>query len=361
MLTYIQKGEFISYMETINVSKKLLFKNLNFPGVSYSSYQRWKRMFYKEGIEGLIPKTQRRIKKEDNEQIKSAIFELIHTPPISHNINRTTWKFEDLKRILLEEKGIVIKKDSIGRVLKSAGYRWRKARTVLTSNDPDYKAKLDKIKSILSNLKPDERFFSIDEFGPFSVKKRPGLNLVRFNEYPTVPQHQKSKGFLIIIAALELSENQIIHFYSQKKNTEKIIKLLNILLEKYSHCRKIYLSWDAASWHMSKQLRIKVEEINSGKCDKTYQVPEVELVPLPSSAQFLNVIESVFSGLARSIIHNSDYQSVDEAKTAIDRYFLERNEHFLKNPKRAGNTIWGKERVTCQFSESNNCKDTRFR
>jgi hypothetical protein len=53
------------------------------------------------------------------------------------------------------------------------------------------------------------------------------------------------------------------------------------------------------------------------------------------------VIESVFSGLARSIIHNSDYRTLDDAKAAIDRYFADRNEHFLQHPKRAGRKIWG--------------------
>jgi hypothetical protein len=51
--------------------------------------------------------------------------------------------------------------------------------------------------------------------------------------------------------------------------------------------------------------------------------PIIETVPLPSGAQFLNVIESVFSGMARAIIHNSDYQTLDDAKTAINRYFEE--------------------------------------
>jgi hypothetical protein len=69
------------------------------------------------------------------------------------------------------------------------------------------------------------------------------------------------------------------------------------------------------------------------------------------------VIESAFSGMARAIIHNSDYQSADEAKAAIDRYFAERNEHFRQHPHRAGRKIWGKERVPAQFSEANNCKD----
>ena len=87
----------------------------------------------------------------------------------------------------------------------------------------------------------------------------------------------------------------------------------------------------------------------------------VELAPLPASAQFLNVIESVFTGMARAIIHNSNYGSVDEAMAAIDRYFAERNEHFQTYPKRAGKKIWGYERVPCEFSEAQNCKDPKRR
>jgi hypothetical protein len=65
----------------------------------------------------------------------------------------------------------------------------------------------------------------------------------------------------------------------------------------------------------------------------------VELAPLLSCAQFLNMIESVFTGMARAIIHNSDYASVEAAKAAIDRYFAERNDHFHRQPRKAGGRI----------------------
>jgi len=82
---------------------------------------------------------------------------------------------------------------------------------------------------------------------------------------------------------------------------------------------------------------------------------------LPAGAQFLNVIESIFSGMAKAIIHNSDYSSPEAAKDAIDRYFKERNDHFVRCPKRAGRKIWGQERVPSEFSEANNCKDPLYR
>jgi hypothetical protein len=263
-------------------------------------------------------------------------------------------------RMVLAARGVDLHVSTIRAIIKDAGYRWRKARKVLTSNDPYYREKLMRMTAILSALKPGERFFSIDEFGPFAVKLKGGRVLAAPGDVPSVPQFQKSKGSLIMTAALELSTNQVTHFYSKEKNTGEMLKLLDRLLDQYSDCEKLYLSWDAGSWHDSHALHARVEAVNNGTYRPGKKIPKVELVPLPSRAQFLNVIESVFSGMARAIIHNSDYQSVGEAMEAIDRYFRERNEHFRLRPKRAGKKIWGKEPAPSEFSESNNCKDPRW-
>src|SRR5438876_11422056 len=108
-------------------------------------------------------------------------------------------------------------------------------------------------------------------------------------------------------------------------------------------------------------LRDHVDQHNEAIIKGETAGPAVALAPLPAGAQFLNIIESVFSGMARAIIHNSDYQSLDAAKGAIDGHFENRNEHFRKYPKRAGRKIWGAERVQSEFRESNNCKDPLYR
>jgi transposase len=318
------------------------------------------RKFNDMGTEGLFRRHPRRVPKAEDETIKAAVFSMIHSPPSEHNINRTSWKLEDLCRCLAQQ-GIHVSRNLVSEIIKKAGYKWRKAKTVLTSNDPKYREKLDRIKSILSTLGENDRFCSIDEFGPFALKIKGGKRLVDPNEYPQVPQFQKSKGCLIITAALELSQNQVTHFYSEAKNTTEMIKLLEVLLERYRGCDRLYFSWDAASWHASKALYEKVERVNLPDYRAEAQTPVVELAPLPKSAQFLNVIESIFSGMARAIIHNSNYQSVEEAVTAIDRYFQERNKHFLSYPQKAGKKLWGNETVVSEFAESNNCKDAKWR
>jgi len=250
--------------------------------------------------------------------------------------------------------------NGIDAIIRNAGYRFLKAKVVLTSNDPHYEEKVQNIISILSSLKPNEKFFSVDEYGPFAVKIQGGRSLMRPGQMRIVPQFQNSKGSLILTAALELSENQVTHFYSGKKNTDEMLKLLEILALKYVDQSCIYFSWDAASWHASKRFLNRVDEINSADYRATHKSPLVKLAPLPSRAQFLNVIESVFSGMAKAIIHNSNYQTVEECKTAIDRYFDERNQHFKTHPKRAGGKIWGKELVPARFHVANNCKDSKY-
>jgi hypothetical protein len=211
----------------------------------------------------------------------------------------------------------------------------------------------------LAKLKPDEAFFSIDEYGPFAIKKKTGKKLVEPGGVYTVPQFQKSKGWTILTAALELSRNRVTHFYSKTKNTDEMIKMADTLRVEYKNCSKIYLSWDAASWHISKKLRSHVEQLN--RQATVERCPVVELAPLPAGAQFLNVIESVFSGMSRAIIRNSDYSSLNVALTAIDRYFADRNTYFAANPRRAGRKIWGKELVPSEFHEGQNCKDPAYR
>lgn len=323
-------------------------------GLSPTTWRRCLRVYAEGGVGALFAPRRNSRRKFDNEEIRKALFDILHRPPGEYGINRTTWKIADLSRVLAQ-RGQSASEDVVRRIIKSSGYKWRKARIVLTSNDPEFSQKLDRIKSILSNLAPDEAFFSIDEFGPFAVKHQPGRSLAAPGERPLVQQWQKSRGTVTLTAAIELSSNQVTHFYCEKKNTAEMIRMMKVLLEQYQNRKCIYLSWDAASWHVSKELNRTVEDHNSRIVG-----PTVVIAPLPARAQFLNVIESVFSGMARAIIHNSNYQSPEEAKAAIDRYFEERNEHFRMNPRRAGNKIWGKERVPAEFSPSNNCKDPRL-
>lgn len=345
----------LSYFNTI--PRRLI---IDFLMINRSTFRSYLRQFHSGGLQRLFIQKRVNLKKYENPAFKNEIFSILHSPPSEFKFNRTTWRQSDLRKVM-QEKGLDISKPYISKIIRQAGYRYLKAKKVLRSNDPEYKKKISNILEILRNLRQKEKFFSVDEYGPFAIRLHGGTSLVPPCEQKIIPQYQRSKGRLIITAALELSTNQITHFYSEKKNSEEMIKLLEILVRQYESEECIYFSWDAASWHASKSFMLKLESINRKDLKEYGNCPTVKLAPLPTGAQFLNVIESVFSGMARAIIHNSNYSSVDECMSAVDRYFLERNQYFKENPRRAGKKIWGVERVEPIFNESNNCKDPIYR
>lgn len=362
LLSFARNGKLSARQRAITVlaySRGISSRQIRlFLRISHRSVFRFLGAFRSGGTEQLLTRKPRSDKKSNNESIKSAVFSLLHSPPPAHGINRTTWRLADLRRVLREEYHESIGNASLSAIIKEAGWQWRHARIVLTSNDPDYRAKVDAIKNILSLLQPNEAFFSIDEFGPFAIKQKGGVKRVAPGEQYVVPQWQKSKGCLILTAALELSKNRVTHFFSRKKNTAEMIKMADLLREKYQGFRTLYLSWDAASWHISKDLIAHLESLNATA--EAEGLPTIKTAPLPAGAQFLNVIESVFSGMARAIIHNSNYSSLAAATEAIDRYFEQRNEYFTTHPKKAGKKIWRMERVPSQFAEGQNCKDPSY-
>ena len=136
-----------------------------------------------------------------------------------------------------------------------------------------------------------------------------------------------------------------------------MIDLIELLYNTNLDKSTVYITWDAASWHRSNEL---VEWLDSFNAVERHKGPSIQFVPLPTCSQFLNVIESVFSGMAKAVIHHSDHASEGEMKRAISRHFVERNRFFKDNPKRAGKKIWGSERVPAVFCDAHNSKDHRW-
>jgi transposase len=105
--------------------------------LSYSTYRRCLRTFAEGGAAALFAPRVSPLRKFDNEMIKNALFDTLLQPPCNFGINRTTWKMADLVRIM-KKRGRAAGEDVIRQIIRTAGYRWRKARIVLTSNDPRF-------------------------------------------------------------------------------------------------------------------------------------------------------------------------------------------------------------------------------
>jgi hypothetical protein len=59
-------------------------------------------MFDGKGVELVFASQAKSNRKIDNEDLRRAIFSLLHEPPASHGINRTSWTMALLRQVLKE-------------------------------------------------------------------------------------------------------------------------------------------------------------------------------------------------------------------------------------------------------------------
>jgi transposase len=304
-----------------------------------STTRRYYKMYLEAGPEKLFAwNTTRYVRAEAqvSDRIKR-ILEIFHHKPTAFGINRTSWTHSALLKAYDQSYGELISRSTLARILRRAGVRWRKARKVLTSPDPRYHEKVELLLNTLHNLGENEMFFFLDEWGPTQIRKRGGKAYQ--NDRVTLPRHQVSRGNVSLVGAVSATTNQVTWCFFDSKDSHAMMDMIEVLYNQYHTKVKLYITWDAVVWHNSGPL---VEALNQFN-DETRALsvgPIIELVPLPTSSQFLNVIEGVLSGMTRAVINNSDYPDAAQMKQAISRHFTERNEHFRDNPRRAGKRIW---------------------
>ena len=303
---------------------------------------RWVKAFNERHLDSIEVKVHAPNREALQKVQADRIIDIIHKTPALFNINRTTWTYGAIVEAYRQSYDEHISIDVIKRIIKRTGYTWRRARIVLTSHDPLYREKITRVVETLRGMTDNEAFFFIDEAGPYRVKKYGGKSLVAPNEKKTIPQYQSSRGKIQFIAALEAKSNQLIWQFTESKDASMMISLIEELVQEYSDRSTLFLTWDAITTHSSHDVVLWIiqhnQEVKTSKAG-----PIVTAVPLPSNSQFLNVIEAVFSGMKKAVIHNSDYASTEEMKAAISRHFEDRNIFYIENLKRAGNKIWDKE------------------
>ena len=73
-----------------------------FLGVSKAFVRNYRNKFESEGVPRLFAPQTKSNRKIDNEDLRKAIFSLLHEPPTNHGINRTSWTMALLRRVLKE-------------------------------------------------------------------------------------------------------------------------------------------------------------------------------------------------------------------------------------------------------------------
>lgn len=96
--------------------------------------------------------------------------------------------------------------------------------------------------------------------------------------------------------ALNMKTGKCAAMAVDKQDSQTTIKFLKKLLKIYQD-KKIFLIWDGASWHKSKEIRAFLSETNKGKT-------RIELFNFPLYTPEFNPQEHVWKALRQKITHN---------------------------------------------------------
>jgi transposase len=90
---------------------------------------RIKSAYQTRGIDWFSKHGHKGLRRYEMEPHKKAVFTILHTPPSAYGINRTTWTIKLIGEVM-SKQGMRIGKNDLGKIIRNAGYRFCKAKSV---------------------------------------------------------------------------------------------------------------------------------------------------------------------------------------------------------------------------------------
>jgi hypothetical protein len=85
-----------------------------------STTRKYVSNFKRGGIQCVLHRSPKSIKKADDPNYTAHVFKTLHAPPSTFGFNRTTWRMDDLHDILLKQ-GVRISRATISKIIRGAG------------------------------------------------------------------------------------------------------------------------------------------------------------------------------------------------------------------------------------------------
>jgi transposase len=123
----------------------------------------------------------------------------------------------------------------------------------------------------------------------------------------------KQGGTRYLYGALDVHDDRLIGRLRPRKGELEVIRFLTTIRMRYDPRRRIYLVQDNLSCHWTPKVRAWADKSN------------VELVPTPTYASYLNRIECHFWAIGEFVVKNADYHSWDQLALAMARHISYRN------------------------------------
>ena len=260
------------------------------------------------------------------EQLKA----LAHTSPRNYGQPRSTWTLKSLAQVCYEQ-GIIdepVSYETIRQTLLRMGITWKRAKTWITSPDPEYarkKRQRDRLMQMAAHH--DDWVIGFQDEVWWSRLAYPQLQA--WSEDAPLKLHQKQlektdpdpKAIACYGLWCPLLALMMVRFVQSRPVSDLTCQYLEWVCQALETLGKrvLVLVWDNASWHISQAVRQWVLEHN--RLVKQRGGLRLVICLLPVKSPWLNAIEAKWVHAKRAIIDPTHVLTVDQVKQRVCEYF----------------------------------------
>jgi transposase len=234
--------------------------------------------------------------------------------PDTLGVPATRWSLKRLARYLREQDIVEISATHLGRVLAAAGLSFQRTRTWKASPDPDYEAKAARVIALYQQAPEHGVVISFDQMGPISLRPHAGSGWAKRKR----PERQRATfnrrhGTRYVFGAYDVHADRLRTRLKARRRGCDNLGFMRQIRACYPKRLRIYWIQDNLSANWTPDIRAFAEANN------------IELVPTPTYASYLNRVECHFLPIGEFVVKNSDYLNWDAFNHALARHITDRN------------------------------------
>ena len=280
-------------------------------GVSVRNVYKWVWRYDAEGIDGLHerrrPGRPRSLSLDQVMEILTMTVEEV--PP-----GATHWSQRSMA------KAVGVTQYQVGQVWAAAGLKPHRLRSFKISDDPKFAEKVVDVVGLYTNKPDNALVLSVDEKTQIQaldrtqpmLPLRPGQVERRTHDY-------KRHGTLSLYAAMDIETGKVIGKTTKRHRAAEFLQFLDLIDKKTKAAPAVHVILDNSSTHKTQAVEDWLEAH-----------PRFQFHFTPTSASWLNAVETWFSALERRAIYRGVFTSVPALRRAIQDYVAAHNKHYAK-------------------------------
>lgn len=221
-----------------------------------------------------------------------------------------------------------LSRGTVSKILHANAVQPHKVHYYLERRDPEFESKMKQVLHVYRAVEIwHQRGAPAELVGVLSYDEKPGIQAIENTapDLPPVPGQQPAvgrdheyirHGTLSLLAGIDLWNGEVLGLVRDRHRSAEFIEFLRLADAHYPPEARIRMVLDNHSAHISRETRAYLGTIPN----------RFEFIFTPTHGSWLNLIESFFGKMARTLLRAIRVKSKEELKTRIEMYLREANE-----------------------------------